>query len=60
MYEVVKNMGIVIVIAVYCLCSMFVVKCMRDITRATIEKIGYLAALAEKEEKDESIELTYV
>ena len=53
MYEVVKNMGIVIVIAVYCLCSMFVVLCMRDITRATIEKIRYLAALAEKEEKDE-------
>ena len=53
MYEVVKNMGIVIVIAVYCLCSMFVVLCMRDITRAKKEKIGYLAELAEKEEKDE-------
>ena len=53
MYEVVKSMGVVIIIAVYCLCSMFVVKCMRDITRATIEKIGYLAELAEKEEKDE-------
>ena len=53
MYEVVKSVGIVIVITVYCLCSMFVVKCMRDITRATIEKIGYLAELAEKEEKDE-------
>ena len=53
MYEVVKSLGIVVVIAVYCLCSMFVVKCMRDITRATVEKIGYLAGLAEKEEKDE-------
>ena len=53
MYEVVKSMGIVIVIAVDCLCSMFVVKCMRDITRATVEKIGYLAELAEKDERKE-------
>lgn len=53
MYKVVKSMGVVIVITVDCLCSVFVVKCMRDITRATIEKIGYLAGLAEKEEKDE-------
>lgn len=53
MYEVVKSMGIVIVIAVDCLCSMFVVKCMREITRATIEKIGYLAELAEKDERKE-------
>lgn len=52
MYEVVKSLGVVIIIAVYCLCSMFVVKCMKDITRATIEKIAYLAELAEKEERE--------
>lgn len=52
MYEIVKSLGAVIIIAVYCLCSMFVVKCMKDITRATIEKITYLAELAEKEERE--------
>ena len=53
MYEVVKSMGVMIVIAVDCLCSVFVVKCMREITRATVEKIRYLAGLAEKDERKE-------
>lgn len=52
MYEAVKSLGAVIMIAVYCLCSMLVVKCMKDITRATIDKIAYLAELAEKEGKE--------
>ncbi len=52
MYEVVKSLGVVIMIAVYCVCSMFVVKCMKDITKATIDKIAYLAELAEKEERE--------
>ncbi len=52
MYEVVKSLGVVIMIAVYCVCSMFVVKCMKDIIKATIDKIAYLAELAEKEERE--------
>ena len=52
MYELVKSLGAVIIIAVYCLCSMSVVKCMKDITRATIDKIAYLAELAKKEESE--------
>ena len=52
MDEVVKSLGVVIMIAVYCVCSMFVVKCMKDITKATIDKIAYLAELAEKEERE--------
>lgn len=53
MYEVVKSLGMVVGIAVYCFCSMFIVKCMRDITRTTIDKITHLAELAEKEERKE-------
>lgn len=31
MYEVIKDMGAVVIIAVNCLCSVFVVKCMKEI-----------------------------
>ncbi len=41
MYEVIKDMGAVVIIAVNCLCSVFVVKCMKEITKATIDKINY-------------------
>ena len=30
MYEVIKDVGAVVIIAVYCLCSVFVVQCMKD------------------------------
>lgn len=52
MYEVIKDMGAVVIIAVYCLCSVFVVKCMKEITKATVDKINYFAELAEKEERE--------
>ena len=51
MYEVIKDMGAVVIIAVNCLCSVFVVKCMKEITKATIDKINYFAELAVKEEE---------
>ena len=30
MYEVIKDVGAVVLIAVYCVCSVFVVKCMKE------------------------------
>ncbi len=51
MYELIKDMGAVVIIAVYCLCSVFVVKCMKEITKAAIDKINYFAELAVKEQK---------
>ncbi len=51
MYEVIKDMGAVVIISVNCLCSVFVVKCMNEITKATLDKINYFAELAVKEEE---------
>ena len=52
MYEVIKDMGAGVIIADNCLCSVFVVKCMKEITKATVDKINYFAELAEKEERE--------
>ncbi|MCI8270614.1 MAG: hypothetical protein HFG55_13330 [Lachnospiraceae bacterium] len=51
MYEVVKSMGVVILIAVYCLCSLFVVLCIRDITKITVEKMDTLQGWRKKKKK---------
>jgi hypothetical protein len=42
----------IIMVSVYCVSMVIVVKCMKEIVSATINKIGKLAEMAEKEESE--------
>jgi hypothetical protein len=42
----------IIMVSVYCVSMVIVVKCMKEIASATINKIGKLAEMAEKEESE--------
>lgn len=50
MSEMVKPLCMIIMVSVYCVSMVIVVKCMKEIANATIDKIG---RLAEKEESGE-------
>lgn len=53
MGEMIKPLCIIIMVSVYCVSMVIVVKCMKEIASATIDKIGRLAGMAEKEESGE-------
>lgn len=53
MSEIVKPLCMIIMVSVYCVSMVIVVKCMKEITRATIDKLCRLAEMAEKEESGE-------
>lgn len=53
MSEMVKLLCMIIMVSIYCVSMVIVVKCMKEITSAAIDKIGRLAEMAEKEESGE-------
>ena len=47
-----KPLCMIIMVSVYCVSMVIVVKCMKEIASATINKRGKLAEMAEKEESE--------
>ena len=53
MGEMVKPLCMIVMVSVYCVSMVIVVRCMKEITSTTINKICRLAEAAEKEESED-------